>query len=423
MATTTGTTYAPGTLAPQATYYWQIAARNEVGSTGSAIWSFTTGVPPVGTRFVPVPPCRVADTRRPAGTFGGPTMTAGSTRSFPIPGSGCGIPATAQAYSVNVTVVPAGPLSFLTLWPAGQAQPFVSTLNSMDGSVVANAAIVPAGPGGAVKVFVSNQTDVVLDINGYFDSAGASFYAATPCRVADTRYPTGQFGGPSMFGGQTRDFPIPSGACAIPATATAFSLNVTAVPQAGFLGYLTAWPTGPSRPFVSTLNSWTGEVVANAAILPAGTDGSVSIFATDPTDVVLDLNGYFGPSVGQGALAFYPVPPCRVADTRYPAGPFGGPEIRAQSVRSFAIPASGCAIPSTAAAYSVNVTVVPDGPLSYLTAWAAGSPQPNVSTLNSLDGTVVANAAIVPAGTNGAISIYVTNGTHVVLDINGYFGQ
>ncbi len=421
--TTTSTTYTPGTLNAETTYYWQIAARNDVGATSSAIWSFTTGVPPIGTRFVPVPPCRLADTRGPAGTFGGPSMAAGSTRLFPVPRGACGIPVTAQAYSVNVTAVPAGPLSFLTLWPSGQAQPFVSTLNSLDGSVVANAAIVPAGSGGAVNVFVSNQADVILDINGYFDYFGAAFYAATPCRVADTRRPTGAFGGPALFGGQTRDFPITSGFCAIPPTATAYSLNVTAVPQAGFLGYLTTWPTGPSRPPVSTLNSWTGEVVANAAIVPAGTNQSISVFATDPTDVILDLNGYFGPSVGQGALAFYPVPPCRVADTRYPDGPFGGPELAAQSVRSFAIPASGCPIPSTAAAYSVNVTVVPDGPLSYLTAWATGSPQPFVSTLNSLDGAVVANAAIVPAGTNGAISIYVTNRTHVILDINGYFGQ
>jgi hypothetical protein len=67
------------------------------------------------------------------------------------------------------------------------------------------------------------------------------------------------------------------------------------------------------------------------------------------------------------------------------------------------------------------VTVVPDGVLYYVTAWPAGSSQPLVSTLNSFDGSVVANAAIVPAGTNGAISIYVTNPTQVILDINGYF--
>ncbi|MGA1990859.1 MAG: hypothetical protein ABSH46_07345, partial [Bryobacteraceae bacterium] len=91
------------------------------------------------------------------------------------------------------------------------------------------------------------------------------------------------------------------------------------------------------------------------------------------------------------------------------------------STRSFTIPASACSVPSTAAAYSLNVTVVPDGVLYYLTAWPAGSSQPLVSTLNSFDGSVVANAAIVPAGTNGAVSIYVTNPTQVILDINGYF--
>jgi len=89
--------------------------------------------------------------------------------------------------------------------------------------------------------------------------------------------------------------------------------------------------------------------------------------------------------------------------------------------RSFSVPASGCNIPATAAAYSLNVTVVPDGPLSYLTAWPAGSPQPFVSTLNSLGGTVAANAAIVQAGVDGAVSVYVTNATHVILDIDGYF--
>jgi hypothetical protein len=326
---------------------------------------------------------------------------------------------------MNVTVVPQDPLYYLTLWPTGQIPPDVSTLNSWDGTVVANAAIVPAGTGGAVSVYVSNDTDVILDINGYFDStisvSSNSFYPAAPCRVADTRAPVGTFGGPAMSGGRSRDFPVPLSSCGIPATASAYSLNVTAIPDTSFLGYLTAWPTGASQPLVSALNSWTGRVVANAAIVPVGINESISVFVTDPTDVVLDIDGYFGEPGGPGGLMFYPVTPCRVTDTRNPDGPFGGPEMEAQSTRSFTIPASGCSIPSTAAAYSVNVTVVPDGALSYLTAWPTGAPQPFVSTLNSFDGAVVANAAIVPAGANGAISIFVTNRTHVILDINGYF--
>ncbi len=424
VANTSGTSYSPGTLSATTTYYWQIAAKNAAGSAASATWSFTTGTPAAGLRFIPVAPCRLADTRSPAGPLGGPSMTAGSARVF-VPMGACGIPATAQAYSLNVTVVPQGPLPFLTLWPSGQTQPGVSTLNSFGGTVVANAAIVPAGAGGAVSVFATAPTDVILDIDGYFDSTtvanSLSFYPATPCRVADTRGAVGLFGGPSLVGGQSRDFAIPSAGCSIPVTAKAFSLNVTALPLTGFLGYLTTWPSGQAKPLVSTLNSWTGKIVANAAIVPAGSNESVSVFVTDQANAILDINGYFGQPGNPGALSFYPIAPCRVADTRNAAGLFGGPKLDARATRSFAIPAGACNIPTTAAAYSMNVTVVPDGPLSYLTAWPTGSAQPGVSTLNSFDGSVVANAAIVPAGTGGAVSIFVTNPTHVILDINGYF--
>ncbi len=421
---TTATTYSAGTLTPGAIYYWQIVARNGTGTAASATWSFTTTSGVTGLRFVPVTPCRVADTRGADSTFGGPTMTAGTSRDFPIPQSACGIPATAQAYSMNVTVVPEGRLSFLTLWPAGRAKPLVSTLNSFSGIVVANAAIVPAGAGGAVSVYVTDPTDVILDINGYFDTSTGptsySFYPATPCRIADTRGGTGQFGGPSLGSREKRDFPIPLSPCAIPSTASAYSLNVTVVPP-GYLGYLTTWPTGQAQPNASTLNSWTGKVVANAALVPAGSNGSVSVFVSDPTNVIVDTNGYFAPPGATGALTFYPVTPCRVADTRGAVGDFGGPTMEAQTTRAFAIPASACSIPATATAYSLNVTVVPSGVLPFLTTWPTGSAQPGVSTLNSFDGAVVANAAIVPAGTGGAINVYVNSRTDVILDINGYF--
>ena len=430
VTSTTATSYDPGPLSESALYFWRVVARDAWSASTSAVWSFTTPVSPlqaVALQFIPVTPCRIADTRSPEGLFGWPTMAADSLRSIAIPQSGCGIPATAQAYSLNVTVVPKGPLSYLSLWPTGQAKPLVSTLNSFGGIVVANAAIVPAGAGGAVSVFVTNPTDVILDIDGYFDAAegpGAySFYPATPCRVADTRRPAGPFGGPSITARQSRDFDMPSGSCGLPATAKAYSLNVTVVPDPAvhYLGYLTTWPAEQPQPVVSTLNSWTGKIVANAALVPAGSDGPISVFVTDPTDVILDTNGYFAAPGGAGALSFYPVRPCRVADTRGGEDAFGGPKMEAGTARSFPIPAGGCGIPATAAAYSVNVTVVPDAGLSYLTTWPTGAVQPLVSTLNSFDGTVVANAAIVPAGTGGAISVYVTNRTQVILDINGYF--
>ena len=56
-----------------------------------------------------------------------------------------------------------------TIWVALPAFVLSRTaLNSWDGTVVANAAIVPAGQDGAISVFVANRTQVILDINGYF---------------------------------------------------------------------------------------------------------------------------------------------------------------------------------------------------------------------------------------------------------------
>ncbi len=427
---TTDTTYNTGPLSTRTLYFWKVVARDSASTSDSPTWSFTSegSAPPVAAlRYIPVTPCRVVDTRSPEGPFGGPSMGRNELRAIAIPQSGCGIPSTAQAYSLNVTVVPRGRLSYLTLWPSGEAQPLVSTLNSFEGIVVANAAIVPAGPSGGVNVFVTDPSDVILDIDGYFDStSGAnaySFYPATPCRIADTRSPAGAFGGPSMAAHERRDFALPSSACGLPAAAKAYSLNVTVVPDPSvdYLGYLTTWAAGQGQPNVSTLNSWTGKVVANAALVPAGTNGAVSVYVSDPTNVILDTNGYFAAPGSAGALSFYPVTPCRVVDTRGANGAFGGPILAAQAGRSFPIPAGGCGIPATAAAYSMNVTVVPSGALSFLTTWPTGAGQPFVSTLNSFDGSVVANAAIVPAGTGGAVSVFVTNQTHLILDINGYF--
>ncbi len=228
---------------------------NEVGSPQTVIlYGSQTGL-----QFVPIPPCRVADTRNPAGPFGGPALDGMQIRNFVVPQSTCGVPSTAAAYALNVTVVPGGPLGYLSVWPAGQSQPSVSLLNSDDGRVKANAAIIPAGTSGAISVFPNAETPthVVIDMSGYFVPATSSslqFYPLTPCRVADTRNPVGPYGGPSLTGGQSRAFPVQASDCQVPATAEAYSLNITAVPPGG-LGYLTIWPTGQPQPTVSTLNA------------------------------------------------------------------------------------------------------------------------------------------------------------------------
>ena len=142
----------------------------------------------------------------------------------------------------------------------------------------------------------------------------------------------------------------------------AYSLNFAAVPQ-GPLGYLTAWPAEHSQPLVATLNALTGTVTANAAIVPAGANGAISVFVTDPTDLVIDINGYFAP-LGAGGLSLYNLPPCRVKDTRQPADApaFTG-------LLDVDVTTSGCGAARSAAATVFGVAVVPPRSLGYLTMW------------------------------------------------------
>jgi hypothetical protein len=258
--------------------------------------------------FYPMTPCRVADTRASSGFsdgFGPPSLVAGGTRSFAVQSSSCEVPSSAEAYSMRMTVVAAGPLGYITAWPVEQPLPLVATLNAPNGGVIGNQAIVPAGTAGAIDVFASGNTDLIIDINGYFAAPGGSgglqFYTLAPCRVADTRAGsagsgiTGSFGPPSLVAGATRDFPMPTSACGVPSTAQAYSLNLTLVAPAGPFGYLTAWPTGQMLPLAATLNASDGGVVSAGAIVPAGTDGAISVFAQNATDLVIDINGYFAP--------------------------------------------------------------------------------------------------------------------------------
>jgi hypothetical protein len=127
------------------------------------------------------------------------------------------------------------------------------------------------------------------------------FVGMTPCRVVDTRTGqgfTGAFGPPSLVGGASRTFPIQSSPnCSIPPIAQAYSFNITVV-TFSFLDFITVWPTGQARPNASTLNGYVQTVIANAAIVPAGTSGSIDVYASQSTDLIIDINGYYAPQTG-----------------------------------------------------------------------------------------------------------------------------
>src|SRR5437660_1789193 len=167
---------------------------------------------------------------------------------------------------------------------------------------------------------------------------------------------------------------------------------------------------------------------------------AVNVFAARPdpiNEVELPLKNWVVPSaaplrVGPNAAvssnaSFIAIEPCRAVDTRdNNPGALGGGMIADNSTRSFALrTATNCnVIPANVKAYSVNVAVFGSAPGptdNFIIAFPTGSAQPNVATLNFVGGQTLSNAAMVPAGTGAAITIYTYRSTHIAIDVNGYF--
>jgi hypothetical protein len=140
------------------------------------------------------------------------------------------------------------------------------------------------------------ESDLGVEPMGALPSPPLPLTAMNPCRIVDTRNAPGPFGGPALVANATRTFSIPSGPCAgIPSDASAYSLNFTVIGGSGVFtnAFLTAWSTGNSQPTVSTLNFNANQLEANAAVVPAGTSGSINVFVNAPGNLLIDINGYY----------------------------------------------------------------------------------------------------------------------------------
>jgi len=122
--------------------------------------------PTTGTDFFTVTPCRLVDTRNT-----GPALS-NTPRGFVLTQQ-CGIPITATAVALNVTIVSPSTDGFLTLSPGSIPYQGNSTINFRAGQTRANNAILPLGDAGDVTVipFFSNggSGHLILDVVGWFE--------------------------------------------------------------------------------------------------------------------------------------------------------------------------------------------------------------------------------------------------------------
>ena len=247
-----------------------------------------------GATFQATTPSRILDTRD--GT-GAPAAQVGSdsTISVQITGVG-GVPVTGvTAVVLNVTAVAPSMSGHITVYPSGEGRPLASNLNPTAGVTDPNLVVVKVGAGGKVNLYNAvGAAHLLADVAGYFTDAGtgATFQAATPSRILDTRDGTGVSA--AVVGPDSTISLQIAGSGGVPVSGvTAVVLNVTAVAPSQS-GHITVYPSGQTRPLASNLNPTAGVTAPNLVVVKVGSDGKVNLYnAVGTTHLIADVAGYY----------------------------------------------------------------------------------------------------------------------------------
>lgn len=247
-----------------------------------------TGWLPTGAGFARAGPARLADTR------GGSKQQAGVPLTVPV-ASAAGVAAGATAVVLNVTATEPVADGYVTAYPCGSPLPPTSNLNVRAGEVAPNVVVVPVDASGAACVVSSVDAHLLVDLFGSFDASAGLSGSAT--RAFDSR--TAPLARP-VHGGETVTVPVgPSGGALLNVTATA----------ATDAGYLTVFPCDAAQPGSSSLNFAPGRDIANFAAVRPSADGTVCVYASSTTHVLVD-------QIGQLGSSFTGISPVRLFDTR-----------------------------------------------------------------------------------------------------------
>jgi len=266
-----------------------------------------------GLYFHPLPkPIRLLETR--AG------FTGCNTPDAPLPGNadsvqqarltcdGITIPATATAIVGNATTV--NPLGaggqYLTLFPGDAARPLAASSNYLPGQVMNASFTVGLSQTGEFKIHPSSQTNLVIDVLGYYstevsDANGKGLLfnpLSRPVRLLETRAGFNGCYAPGLQLQAGVEFLQPArGDCAgfqIAADALGLVGNATVVNAGG--GYLTFWASNTTRPLVATSNFVPGQILNRHFLVGLGeADGAFKIFSPLGMDLVIDVSGFFAP--------------------------------------------------------------------------------------------------------------------------------
>jgi hypothetical protein len=230
----------------------------------------------------------------------------------------------------------------------------------------------------------------------HLNTSGAAEYAANIARVVMSA-------ASRLAAGSTTTVKV-AGVGGVPADATAVSLNLTVTnPRAP--GFLTAYPCDEPRPVASNVNFTSDKTVAGAAIVPVAADGTVCVFTSAATHLIVDVMGSFS-----GVGSYVRAGPTRLTDTR----DLGDAGLVAHNPLRVQLP------PAIAGAAAVlNVTAVSGQRAGFVTVYRCGDPVPGTSNVNFPASGIVPNLVIAQADSSGGVCLFANQPTHLIVDLFG----
>ncbi|MFM2070854.1 MAG: hypothetical protein RLZZ623_1117 [Actinomycetota bacterium] len=381
--------------------------------------------------YRPVGPARLLETRSGLGlgTIDGTSYALGTREpatvtELQITGR-AGVPVSATAAVVNVTVTNTAANGYVTLFPCGSAQPLASQLNHGRGVTLSASATVKLSADGRLCAFNLVGLDLVVDIVGYFPD-GSSYTPVQPARLLETRLaqPTGTIDG--LFnevgvrdGGTITELQV-GGRAQVPMHPGAVALNVTVVDARG-AGFITVYACDQPRPNASQVNFATGATITNSVIVGVSAAGTVCIYTHATVDLVVDVAGHH--PAGASVVA---VPPARVLETRSTAtsvtvdGESSAIGRRsADTVTELRI-GGRAGVPVGAGSVVLNVTITEPVRAGFVSVYACGSARPNAASVNFVAGQTVANLVVADLDAGGKVCVYTMSATQLVVDVMAY---
>jgi PKD repeat protein len=313
---------------------------------------------------------------------------------------------------IDVTVTSPQRAGYVVVYADGTKPTGLATVQFQAGQAVENSALAANGP---IDVYNASAGKINLDVTIYgitdttspWNGNGVVGGSYTPVAPVHVLPPT------KVAGNRQVAFPV-AGLAGVPASAADVVLDITSS-HSGAAGHFVTWPERSSAGLYSlTGGYWAkGKQITSQVMVPVNGQTVLENASRESTFFTADVVGYYTyPAKAPGSV-FLPATPTRLLKATVGARQW----VRLSVTRKNGIPATGTT------AVAVNLTEAGATATGTFTAYADGTPRPNVTSLSYSAGGTVATAAIVAVGKDGAIDIYNSGLRSVTLavDLTGFY--